>query len=434
MNMKRGKPGLWLGLFLILVAGLAVGIHTLTENNTPGSDFYIFWQAGRGFLLEHQSPYSEQFAQRSQMAIIKRLATPEEDQLGFAYPPFSILILLPVLWLPFDWAAAIWQAFLIASLLTAIFVTAQRKAAWLAWPLLTFYPVFFGILLGNFAVLLGAVLLLLGKYLFEPDPDPKLQVVAGVATAWLLVKPQFTWFYVVILVLYALRSLKINHGGTEKNRLGGTRSVSGNFRDVPPSVGVDLRVDPGRTGQFSFLGGFLGGAAFFGIISFVIWPSWPLEWVAEIGRYSVYNQTLPTLTILLQDWLPAPVALVVSGVLLACCLLFSARKLWQWWQGRFDRLPLLAWAGLVIILIHPHGKSYEHIAFLFPLTLWLCRHPRPFSLPVVAWWLGSWLVSWLAFVLAGSLQALGWAITDWPVWVYALWVVATTLPKIKRVV
>jgi hypothetical protein len=147
-----------------------------------------------------------------------------------------------------------------------------------------------------------------------------------------------------------------------------------------------------------------------------------LEWLAELGRYSVYNQTLPTLTILLQDWLPTPAALIVSGVLLAGCLLFSARKLWQWWQGNFNTLPLLALAGLVIILIHPHGKSYEHIAFLFPLTLWLCRHPRPFSLPVVAWWLGSWLVSWLAFVLAGSLQAPWWAITDWPVWVYAVWV------------
>jgi hypothetical protein len=448
VNSGRGKPGLLLALFLVLLAGLAFGIHTLTENNTPGSDFYVFWQAGRGFLLEHQSPYSEAFAQRSQLAVMKRLASPEEDQLGFAYPPFSILILLPLLWLPFDWAAAIWQAFLIASLLTAILLSAQRKSAWLAWLLLTFYPVFFGVILGNFAVLLGALLLLLGQYLFEPDPDPKLQVLAGVATAWLLVKPQFTWFYVVILVLYAfvrrippaqvLQDPKNLHREDAKNaKRDKSKRENAVFHNKIDSCSFfssslrSLRLCGARFfhlsyfnrgGQRWFLGGFFGSAAFFGIVSFVIWPGWVGEWLAELGRYSVYNRTLPTLTILLQDWLPVPVALIGSGILLAGCLVLSARKLWQWWQGRFETLPLLAWAGLVILLIHPHGKSYEHIAFLFPLALWLCRHPRPFSLPVVAWWLGSWIVSWAAFLLAGSLQAPGWAVSDWPVWVYAVWV------------
>ena len=102
-------------------------------------------------------------------------------------------------------------------------------------------------------------------------------------------------------------------------------------------------------------------------------------------------------------------------------MLATLYNLFRWWFNRLPLLPLLAWAGLAAYLVHPHGKSYEHLVFLVPLLVWVCRHPRRLSLPVQAWWLGSLAASWLAFVLAKSLPSLS-GVSDWPVLVYAAWV------------
>ena len=204
--MKPSRHLLALAVFLLLLGLLSAGVHTFTQNNTLGTDFFIFWQAGRGFLLDRTSPYSEEFALRSQMAVYKRPAAPGEDQLGFAYPPFSILAILPLLFLPFDWASAVWLALLILGWAAAVFLITRRAPLWPGLLIAAFYPVFFGLVLGNFVSLAAALLAVLaGLYLFAERPGAGPQILAGAAAAFLLIKPQFSWLYVAILLLHGLR-------------------------------------------------------------------------------------------------------------------------------------------------------------------------------------------------------------------------------------
>jgi hypothetical protein len=167
--------------FLISWAILAVGFHSLTQNNALGTDFYVFWNAGRTAVFEHGNPYSDDVSLQNQLAILRRPARPEEDQLGFAYPPFALLTVLPLLAVSYEWAQAIWIPFILLVLVSALLVACRRPR--LSLTFLLFYQVFFGIVLGNFAILLAAILLALWAA-FTRLPDlslgPRSQAALGV--------------------------------------------------------------------------------------------------------------------------------------------------------------------------------------------------------------------------------------------------------------
>lgn len=378
---KTGRSVLVLTAFLVLLAGLSFAIHSLTSNNTLGTDFFIFWQAGRGFLVEKASPYSQEFALRSQMAVFKRPSAAGEDQLGFAYPPFVLFPILPLLALSFDWAAAIWLAFLILAWCITLFLLVRMRPLWPPFLFLAFYPLVFGLILGNFVVLGGALLaVLVGVYLWQAAPSTALQVAAGIATSWLLSKPQFSGVFVLLLVLHGLR-----------------------YRQKP------------------FLVSALSSLAVWLACSFAIWPAWPHEWLAEINRYAAYNQAWPTLIVLLQDFLPGSAARILGAVLIAAVGLATLFVLMRWWQGSTPLIKLLAWVGMMAYFIHPHGKSYEQLVFLVPFLVWFCRHPRRASIPVLTWWFGSLAASWALFFVSLSAPSYR-AISDWPILLYTAWV------------
>ncbi|MRR31617.1 hypothetical protein EG834_15100, partial [bacterium] len=90
-------------LFILLVALLAVGIHAVMADNTVGMDLHTFYLAAQNVFLKHESPYGEDVAVDSQLSVLRRLATDQDDQMGFAYPPYSLLVLAPIASLSFDW-------------------------------------------------------------------------------------------------------------------------------------------------------------------------------------------------------------------------------------------------------------------------------------------------------------------------------------------
>ncbi len=376
--MTLRKAALFALIFLGLIALLAFGIHSLTQNNNLGTDFYIFWQAGRATFLEHASPYSDEIATRSQLAIFKRLAKPGEDQLAFVYPPYALLAILPVVALPFDWAQAVWIALLLLALVTAFALAYPRAPRWAGISFLAFYPVFFGLILGNYAILIAALLvLLIGLYLPRQQPTTAWQLAAGLLCGWLTVKPQFTWPFLLFFGLYALR-----------NR------------------------------QWKFLAALAGSFLFFVGVSFALVPGWPSEWLARITRYTAYNQAYPIATFLLKDLLPLDAAAWLSAVLGVACLGLTAWLALRWWRGQLAALPLIAWLGFVGYLFHPRGASYEQIAFLLPLALWACSAARRW--PVVLWWIASLVVSWIAFGVSVGVPLI--SATEWPVLFHVLWI------------
>ncbi len=377
--MSFRRAALALLLFTVLLGGLAVGIHSLTQDNTLGIDYFVFWQAGRTTYLDHSSPYSLENDQRSQLAIIKRLAAPDENQMGFAYPPYALLPLFPVVLLPIDWSAAVWIAFLLLALSSAFLWAFPAGPRWVGPTFLFFYPVFFGLLLGNFAILVTALLLFLfGRYLPQNQPGPKWQIAAGIILAWLTIKPQFTWPFLVFFGLYGLRRR-----------------------------------------QWKFLAAAAASFAAFLALSFGLVPNWLTEWPASIARYIGYTQAWPISTFLLKEVLPLETAGWLTWVLAGLTLAISTGLIWRWWQNRLEHLPLVAWLALVGFWFHPHGTSYEHLAFLLPLAVWLCSRPRPRP-AALAWWFSSLVVSWIAFAIARVIPAA----SEWPILFHLIWVIS----------
>lgn len=359
---------------------LAAGIHSLTQGNTLGTDFYIFYHASRTAFVEHADPYTDQQAQQNQLAIYKRLAGSGEDQLGFAYPPYALVVVWPLIWLSFAWAQAAWAAFLILGLVAAIFLAFKGAPPWVSFTFLFFYPVTFGLILGNFSILMGgSVLLIFGLANREQPLNRPTQIVMGIMLSWLTSKPQFVWLYVILFLLWSLKQ---------------------RWWHLIASFGISLLA--------------------FVTLSFVILPGWPGLWLESLAKYAGYNQSWVILAVLLKEILPLPAVTPVTVFLASLILLMTGWLFYRWWQGRLDSLYLLAWCGFVVFALHPRGKSYEHIVFLLPMVAWAVRNKVLRSPAGLFFWLGSLVVSWAAFLISKQAGAPSSA-TEWPLLFYAVW-------------
>ncbi len=366
--------------FIVAWAILALSIRSLTQGNTLGTDFYIFYRAGQTAIVNHADPYSDQQALQNQLAIFKRPAAPGEDQLGFAYPPYVLLAVWPLLWLNFSTAQAFWAAFLILSTVGAILLAFKGAPPWISIAFLFFYPVTFGLILGNFSVLMGGIILLVYGLMERQSPAGRgVQILSGVLLAWLTSKPQFVWLYVLLFLLWAV-----------KNR----------WWALVASFGASL--------------------AAFVAVSFAMIPNWLTLWPQSMTKYAGYNQSWVILAVFFKEILPleavTPLTLVLGAVILAA----TGWLFYQWWAGRLESVYLLAWCGFVVFALHPRGKSYEHIAFLLPMVAWAWREKRLLSPAVLVFWLGSLIVSWAVFFISIQPGAPA-STTEWPFLFYIIW-------------
>ncbi len=366
--------------FIVAWAILALSIRSLTQGNTLGTDFYIFYRAGQTAIVNHADPYSDQQALQNQLAIFKRPAAPGEDQLGFAYPPYVLLAVWPLLWLNFSTAQAFWAAFLILSTVGAILLAFKGAPPWISIAFLFFYPVTFGLILGNFSVLMGGIILLVYGLMERQSPAGRVvQILSGVLLAWLTSKPQFVWLYVLLFLLWAV-----------KNR----------WWALVASFGASL--------------------AAFVVASFAIIPGWLTLWPESMAKYAGYNQSWIILAVFFKEILPLEVVTPLTLALGAVILAATGWLFYQWWAGRLESFYLLAWCGFAVFALHPRGKSYEHIAFLLPMVAWAWREKRLLSPAVLVFWLGSLIVSWAVFFISIQPGAPD-STTEWPFLFYILW-------------
>ncbi len=365
--------------FVVAWAILALSIRSLTQGNTLGTDFYIFYHAGQTAIVDRADPYSDQQALQNQLAIFKRPAAPGEDHLGFGYPPYALLAVWPLLWLNFSWAQAIWAAFLILSTVGAIMLSFRGAPPWIGISLLFFYPVTFGLILGNFSILIAALFLLVFGLVTGRPLRSGWQMFLGFLLAWLTVKPQFLWLLVILVLLYTLR-----------RRL------------------------------WSFWVGFGLGMAIFLLISFAIVPNWPGLWLGSLNN-TLYNQSGLTITIFLAEILPEPWIIPITAVLAGLTLIITVYLFARWWRDRLELLLLLAWCGFALYLFHPRGASYEMIAFLIPVIVWVIQQKKSWrSAPVLVFWFGILIFTWIVFFLSIQSGAPK-SINEWPFLFYTIW-------------
>jgi hypothetical protein len=337
----------------VLIAGIiafTVAIWAcFTQYGYGGGDFVPLWLGARALLFEHRSPYDAVVARQAQEMILGGAAAAGRDQLAFAYPLPALLPVLPMAWLPFDWAQAAWLTLSLAMALISV-LTLVRPARAAAFALacalaVLFYPDARSLALGQFAVLSISALILTVSAVERGRP-----VAAGALLVLACLKPQTSFLIAPALVLYALRKR-----------------------------------------QFTVLGGAAAaGTALLGA-TLVWWPTWPAEWLNRLMEYSGYARKPSVLAMIAGDM--APVLIIASLVIAAIVAL------------RVDGLrKIVTWEVALTLLAAPVTSMSEQMLLLLPIGMALrgLSLPAQFAL-VLAAISGPWV--WFGLSAASGREA-----------------------------
>jgi hypothetical protein len=349
--------GLATFLVLLLLAANTTAIYLLFTSGQQYAvwDFHPLWLATRALLLQGQNPYSQQVTREIQLQMYGRLARPDEVQYAFAYPMYLIYLKLPVAFLPLDWAQAAWFSILEFAVVFVVLLLKETYdwgiSPWLlaltiVWAF-AFYPVTWGILLGQTAILV-TLFLALALWALKTERD----YLAGFFLAFSTVKPQMAFLLIAAILLWMAKQR-----------------------------------------QWRLVTGFLVSMAFLIGSCMLLVPTWPLDFWRTLGAYVGYTIYDPPVRMLAN----ACCGPALGGLLsMAVTLLVSGYLFWSWWHCR-GRGNALFWAvGLTISvtsLVAPRTTIINQTAMVLPLCfLFRFLHKRP---------------GWGAVVLAEFLVAAG---------------------------
>jgi hypothetical protein len=322
----------------MLAALLAIAVYatyTLFTSRYPSAnDFYSRWVGGCALVREGLNPYSETVTLRIQQGMYGRPALPDEDQVAFAYPLYSLIFFFPLCSTEnYALVQAIWFWILLVSLVTSA-VLSMRLARWrpgpwlwaltILWVVLVYYN-FRALVLGQFAiwVLLAMVTAL---WAMKRQRDGW----AGILVAFTTVKPQMIYLAVPWILLWA--------AGQRRWRL--------------------------WSGFFAAMASLLLG-------SVLLLPSWLPDFVQQAWAYPLYT-VFGSLT-----WLVVQYSLGLSQtaeiffmVVLGLAIVVLG---WRLWRGTWEQM--LWMLGLLFLLTNfftPRIATTNYILFI-PWILWAYR-------------------------------------------------------------
>jgi hypothetical protein len=359
-NSQRTHRLRILGIVLFSFAFLMVGLKLLvTSAISFGADFSIYWQAGRAIVLRGVSPYAESTTQLIQQGIYGRLAHAGEDQVRYAYPPYSLLIIFPSAFLTYPWAQAYWMAVNLVLIYSAILSQSKRLPVWWIGTLVFFYPISRGVILGQFALMLGACLIFLYALLNQKSPSPASLWGAGILMAWAAMKPHLTG---LVLLFYLLDSI--------------------------------------RRRRWVVLYGLAAGCLLFAGISWLLVPTWVTDWIHLIRDYVGYVPNQP----ILGSWLVLlGIDFSIAGVKVGLGILALGGTIWAflaWWRGKLPDFLALGWLILEVQLVNPNPNSLlsDQIVFLLPLLVWSMQSTEKNWIKG-GWWAAFVIVPWALFAI-----------------------------------
>jgi hypothetical protein len=349
-------PSRFLGIVLtglVIFVLLTGAIFLATQNNTLGTDFFIYYVAGRQLTVNHGSPYAETVGEQSQMAILKHPAREGEDQLRFVYPPYGLIPILPLTGLPFPWAQAAWMTFTLIGIPASILYGFRRVSPVFLISIFFLYPLTFGLLLGNMNMPVMCILLLLAGRLPGLKKENRIEsVILGVLMAWATIKPQFSIFFILFFLLLAVKNQNT-----------------------------------------TFLVSFLIGVVGLIVFSFALIPDWIPQWLGLIRRYPGYIGGQIPITPLIKDLSPT----IQGTIYVVFAVLFSAITiwfLWRWWQSQIPSILLLAMGTFATYFFHPTGLSYDQMIFLLPFIFWILEGWHKNKVMYATIWLAAVAASW----------------------------------------
>lgn len=363
MARRFVSPQLIFGLFVLGIAILnVIGTHNYLTVRSPGmNDFMSRWEGARSFWVEGLSPYSEAASLNIQEQIYSRPAEEGEDLGLFAYPMYTVLYVLPLVYLPYAWASAVWLVVLEACLIGALFL----QLSLLRYrPSLLMQVSLFGFTILNYYAGRGLILgqpshvvyffTMLALWGLAKDRDR----LAGVALALATIKPQMGFLLVPFLMLWGMRE-----------------------------------------GRWQFVGGFgVMFALLFGG-SFLLEPGWFGAWVEQVRLYPTYTRDGSPVWILFEfylGWSP-----VVGWMMRAALIGVMA---WAWWGVLVERhhARLLWTIALTLAVTHtagPRTATPHYMVFMLVLLVimqMLARRKMAYWNPVLLILVG--IAPWFHFV------------------------------------
>jgi len=343
MAVRRGGNALlrWSAvtlLFLALLAAQSWATYRLFTSRFPGgNDFYSRWSNGCALVWTGENPYSEEVARRTQIGIYGRPARPGEDLAAFSYPLYAFLFFWPLCYVrPYPLVQAIWMTLMLYGLLAGAVLTARaarwRPPAWLwgatlVWAVLN-YPHARALILGQMATLVflatAASLWALAK---------RRDGWGGALLAVTTLKPQMCFLLVPWVLWWA----------AWRRRWG-----------VWKGFGLTM--------------------ALLVVVSLLLVPTWPADFVAGVRNYDVVSATSRhSLTWIVTRELMG-LGPVVEAVITGALILYALAESWRWrragWGG------FLWTTGLLLILtnfVAPRTATTHYTMLLIPLFAWFAR-------------------------------------------------------------
>lgn len=332
--MKRLPTELVFALLIVLAAVALIFLtwanYRYSVQNPGGSDLLPRWVGTRLFLMEGQSPYSDETTQEIQRLFYGRPARDGEDQVLFVYPFYSILLFSPfALIADYNTARAVWMTVLEVSVILLV-------AAGLSLNRWRLSPIMLGLLLlfaslwyytvralinANAALLIALVVAL--AFLAIRDERDGL---AGLLLALTTVKPQMVVLLILLVLIWSISRQR-----------------------------------------WLLFWSFLGNLALLTAVTSLLIPNWIWQNLVQIFSYPEY--TLPTTAgEIFAVWMPG------VGIRLgyALTVILIATLVWEWRLAWGKDFRWLLWtAGLTLAATQLVGlpTATENYMIMFPALL-----------------------------------------------------------------
>jgi hypothetical protein len=385
-SIKNLKIVLAIIIIVAVTVLLVIGIHQLSSGNMLGYDFFYYWNTARLFSQEGQYPYSDEAAVQNQIGLYGRPAEGNEELSYYKNPIYSILFLIPLSGLTYDWAISVWIVFNILAVILCLRISFPQISIFLIIAFLFTYQVGFCLIEGNFSLLAGLSLIyVINKLLISKTPPNKhVQFFCGFFLLTATVKPQFSWMYVGFILLYC---------------------ISKKYFSVLVSFFV----------WFVLLGGYM----------FIRYPTWPVDFVKLILDYSQIN--VPVRYQIFAWIVPWNLNRVIGDSLLTLTLLLTIYVVWIYFLGRqfFSNLAMINLLALATFIAHPSGLSYEQLVLLIPVIFWIAVEGGTKFRFI---WLGIVMLflTYLPFFLERKYPGFG-VIVTLPFCIYLVWLLYVNL-------
>lgn len=366
------------GVGVLVFAILTLGIHNALTAPYPGmNDFMSRWEGARSYWVEGLNPYGAEASLNIQEQIYGRAATDLEDPGLFAYPFYTAFLLLPIVWLNYAWASAIWMSLLIFSLISGVALLLHHfrwrpspllLGGLVLWSVISYFPSR-GLILGQPGLLVYFLQVLAIWALARRD-----DAIVGVALAVSTIKPQMGYLFVPFILLWSLRE--------------------GRWRVIAWFV--------------SAWGGMM-------LLSFALLPTWFTDWLDQVFLYPSYTEIGgPIWVVSNAPWLGINdvgkwevfggygdvINTVISGILYLYLL-------WTWFvviiQRKRDRLMwTIVMTLLITHLVAPRTATPHYVVFMIPLVFylrWMDQHLDNGGKWSAALLIGLFVVYWAHFLL-----------------------------------